>query len=85
MLRVRCNRPKPPALPSPAMIVGTREQRRRDFAPLRLMTNEPGLPHDRQVGRLGALEDAAGINANLTKRVGEVGSVAAGRVAAQPG
>ena len=30
-----------------------------------------GRLHDRQVGRLGALEDAAGINAYLTKRVCE--------------
>ena len=35
-----------------------------------------GRLHDRQVGRLGALEDTAGINADLTKRVCEAGSVA---------
>ena len=37
---------------------------------------EFGRLQDRQVGGLGALEDAAGINADLTKHVREVGSVA---------
>jgi hypothetical protein len=37
---------------------------------------ELGRLHDRQVGGLGALEDAAGIDASLTKHVREVGSVA---------
>ena len=32
--------------------------------------------HDRQVRRLGALEDAAGIDADLTPRIRKVGSVA---------
>src|SRR5258707_12847364 len=32
--------------------------------------------YDRQVRRLGALEDAAGIDARLTKRIRDVGSVA---------
>jgi len=30
---------------------------------------------DRQVGRLGALEDAAGVNADLTMRIRNVASV----------
>src|SRR5258708_11539534 len=37
---------------------------------------ELGGLHDRQVRGLGALEDAAGIEADLTPRVREVGSVA---------
>jgi hypothetical protein len=37
---------------------------------------EPGRLHDREVGGLGALEDVAGIDANLTPSVGDVGSVA---------
>ena len=47
------------------------------LAVLRLMTssNLVGCPH-RQVGRLLALEDAAGIDADLTKHLGDVGSVA---------
>ena len=32
--------------------------------------------HDRQVGRLRALEDAAGIDADLTIRIGNIGSIA---------
>ena len=58
------------------------EQRRRHLdaeRPRRLQVDdelELGRLHDRQVGGLGALEDAAGIDADLTKRVCEVGSVA---------
>ena len=37
---------------------------------------ELGRLHDRQVGGLGALEDVAGIDADLTKHVRDVGSVA---------
>ena len=36
----------------------------------------PTGPHDRQVGRLGALDDAAGIGADLPKRLGEGGHCA---------
>src|SRR5262245_27510699 len=37
---------------------------------------ELGRLHDRQIRRLRALEDAAGIDADLTKRIRNVGSVA---------
>ena len=37
---------------------------------------ELGRLHDRQIGRLGALEDVAGIDAHLTITVREVGSIA---------
>ena len=43
---------------------------------------ELGRLHDRQVGGLGALEDAAGIDADLTIRVRDVGS---GRVGSRRG
>src|SRR5439155_6730386 len=37
---------------------------------------KPGRLHDRKVGWLFALEDTAGVNAGLMKRVGDAGSVA---------
>ena len=47
------------------------------FAVLRLMTSSNlGRLHDRQVGRLLALEDAAGIDAGLTIRIRDAGPVA---------
>src|SRR5262249_26625202 len=63
-------------------LVSGSEQRRRHIE-----AEHPGGPgidgqlelvrlHDRQVRRLGALEDAAGIDADLTKRILDAGSVA---------
>jgi hypothetical protein len=37
---------------------------------------ERGRLHDRQIGRLGAFEDLAGVKADLTKRGQKAGSVA---------
>jgi hypothetical protein len=62
-------------------VVGGREERFRHLDAERLGGREVdhqfelGRLHDRQVGGLGALEDVAGIDARLTKTVGDVGSV----------
>src|SRR5262249_3155726 len=63
-------------------LVGLREQRRRDVEakhPGSLGVDdqlELGRLHDRQVRRLRALQDAAGIDADLTQRSCEVAAVA---------
>jgi hypothetical protein len=57
------------------------EQGRRDFKPKRVRGAEVdhqlvlGRQLDRQVGGLGALEDAAGINSDLMVTIREIGSV----------
>src|SRR5262249_11219454 len=63
-------------------LVGARQQRRRNGE----VKHPGGLGidhqlelarlHDRQVGGLGALEDTAGVNSELPKRIDNVGSVA---------
>jgi hypothetical protein len=63
-------------------LVGGREQRRRHGKaehPGGLMIDdqlELARLYDRQIGRLHALEDAAGIDPELAKRIRNVGSVA---------
>jgi hypothetical protein len=68
--------------PSFDHLVGARGQTRRHFKPKRLgglqidHELEPGRLHDRKVGGLGALENAAGVDAGLTIGVHKVSSVA---------
>src|SRR5437764_15374955 len=63
-------------------LVGNGKQARRNGETERLRGREvddelkPGRLHDRKVGWLFALEDTAGVNAGLMKRVGDAGSVA---------
>jgi hypothetical protein len=63
-------------------LLGAREQRRRHSEPKRAGGRkiddelEPGRLHRRQVGRLGALEKAGGIDADLLKDVREARSIA---------
>jgi len=63
--------------------VGASEDRRGNCQPKRLRGLEIddqfefGRLHDRQIGRLGAVEDFAGVKAQLAKHVLEVRTVAA--------
>src|SRR5262249_58725822 len=60
---------------------GAREQRRRNFQvkrPGRLEIDDEldfGRLHDRQIGGLGALEDASDIVAHLTPHIGKISSI----------